>query len=102
MPRARTIAAAAVAGLGAAAAWYLAVKRAGERDDTSGPVRSHSRTSRNIAVAKLGSRAGTQYALYRARRTFADAGRRRELDERFELQTAENVADALGNMKGAL
>ena len=33
---------------------------------------------------------------------FADAGRRQQLDTEFELRTAEQVAEALGHMKGAL
>ena len=33
---------------------------------------------------------------------FADAERRRELDTAFELKTAEQVAEVLGQMKGAL
>ena len=40
--------------------------------------------------------------MHRARRVFAVAERREELDQQFELRTAEQVAEALGNMKGAL
>ena len=50
----------------------------------------------------LGARTGASYAAHRARRVFADAERRRVLDTEFELRTAEQVAEALGNMKGAL
>jgi predicted unusual protein kinase regulating ubiquinone biosynthesis (AarF/ABC1/UbiB family) len=40
--------------------------------------------------------------LHRARRVFASAERREALDAAHELRTAEQVADALGDMKGAL
>ena len=53
-------------------------------------------------MAKMGTRAGGSYAVHRARRAFADADHREALDAEFELKTAEQVAAALGNMKGAL
>jgi predicted unusual protein kinase regulating ubiquinone biosynthesis (AarF/ABC1/UbiB family) len=53
-------------------------------------------------MARIGGRAGASYALHRARRAFASVERQAELDRRFELKTAEQIADALGNMKGAL
>jgi predicted unusual protein kinase regulating ubiquinone biosynthesis (AarF/ABC1/UbiB family) len=53
-------------------------------------------------VAAIGGRGAAGYALHRARRRFASAERRAELDATFELRTAEDVAEALGNMKGAL
>ena len=55
-----------------------------------------------MQLAAVGSRAGTTYAMHRARRVFAAAGHREELDARYQLRTAEQVAEALGNMKGAL
>ncbi len=61
-----------------------------------------SRAGRNLHLARIGGRTGGAYALHRARRVFADAGRRRTLDAAFELRSAEQVAEALGNMKGAL
>jgi predicted unusual protein kinase regulating ubiquinone biosynthesis (AarF/ABC1/UbiB family) len=53
-------------------------------------------------MARLGTRAGGTYALHRARRAFASAERREQLDAEHQLRTAEQVADALGHMKGAL
>ena len=47
-------------------------------------------------------RTGGSLAVHRARRVFADAERREALDTAFELKTAEQVAEALGQMKGAL
>jgi predicted unusual protein kinase regulating ubiquinone biosynthesis (AarF/ABC1/UbiB family) len=50
----------------------------------------------------VGARAGGEFALHRARRVFADAARREQLDRSFEMRTAEQVAEALGHMKGAM
>jgi predicted unusual protein kinase regulating ubiquinone biosynthesis (AarF/ABC1/UbiB family) len=93
--------AAAIGAFGAAAATYLAVKRAHE-DKLAMPVRSRGRAVRNVEVATLGAKAGGTYALHRARRVFASAARKEELDAKHQLQSAEQVANALGHMKGAL
>jgi predicted unusual protein kinase regulating ubiquinone biosynthesis (AarF/ABC1/UbiB family) len=53
-------------------------------------------------LAGFGTKAGARYAVHRARRRFASAERRDALDRRFEVQTAEEAAALLGNMKGAL
>lgn len=106
MPKARTVA--AVLGvITAAAAGAVAVQEARRRAEAAsapaaGPVSATSRNARNAALAGVGAKAGSQYALHRAKRAFASADRQAELDARFELQTAESIADALGNMKGAL
>lgn len=65
-------------------------------------IRRSTRTARNLEVARLGSSLGKKYATHRARRVFASAARREELDTAYELRTAEEVARALGNMKGFL
>jgi predicted unusual protein kinase regulating ubiquinone biosynthesis (AarF/ABC1/UbiB family) len=57
---------------------------------------------RSVEVARIGTKAGGTYALHRARRAFASAERREQLDAEHQLRTAEQVADALGHMKGAL
>ena len=57
---------------------------------------------RNLRLARLGARGGGRYAVHRARKTFASAERKTELDTRFQLRTAEDVARELGNMKGAM
>ncbi len=67
-----------------------------------GPIASAGRGRRTLKMAGLGAQAGRQYALHRARRAFASAERQGELDERFELQTAESITEALGQMKGAM
>jgi predicted unusual protein kinase regulating ubiquinone biosynthesis (AarF/ABC1/UbiB family) len=60
------------------------------------------RGRRNLDVAALGAQVGGTYASTAARKLFASAERRVELDRERELKTAEAIADRLGNMKGAL
>ena len=65
-------------------------------------VRRNVRTQRNVELAKMGATVGGAYASTAARKLFASAERRIELDQQLELRTAEAVAERLGNMKGAL
>lgn len=65
-------------------------------------MRDTGRGARTTRLARLGTRAGGSYALHRARRVFASAERREALDAAHELRTAEQVAEVLGDMKGAL
>ena len=90
-----------LAPIGAIAA-FVAVRRNRHSSTTDGPVQHGRRTSRNLRLAVLGARTGGAYARHRARRVFADAGTRRELDLAFEMQTTQQVTEALGQMKGAL
>ncbi|MFW2383643.1 MAG: ABC1 kinase family protein [Acidimicrobiales bacterium] len=70
---------------------------------SSGAAVSTQRLSaRNMRLARLGVKGGGRYAKYRARRVFADAARSEELDTQFQLETAEDVAAELGQMKGAM
>ncbi len=57
---------------------------------------------RNARLARMGARVGGTYATTAARKTFASAQRRTELDNEREIKTAQQVADELGQMKGAL
>lgn len=57
---------------------------------------------RSAQMARVGARAGTDYVSMRARSVLADDERRQELAEQFQLRSAEQVADMLGGMKGAL
>ncbi len=50
----------------------------------------------------MGGQTGGAYALHRARRVFADAERRSVLDTQFEMRTAAQITERLGNMKGAM
>ncbi len=96
----RSLAAAVVVG-GATGIWLIA-RRARRARGGDVAVQGSSRVARSLGVARLGGRTGSAYAVHRARRVFADAERRQELDARFQLRTAEEVTAALGNMKGAL
>ncbi len=103
VPRRGAWVAAAIGAFGAAAAAYLAVKRAGTRTQRDvGRCDRDDRAVRSVEMATLGAKTGGTYALHRARRVFASAERRDELDAEHQLRTAEQVADALGHMKGAL
>jgi predicted unusual protein kinase regulating ubiquinone biosynthesis (AarF/ABC1/UbiB family) len=67
-----------------------------------GPVESTSRVARGAEITRLASRLGGVTASNRARRVFASAARKDELDAELELRTAEQVAATLGNMKGVM
>lgn len=100
------VAAAAAAGLWAvwrrrrAAGFPGATKL--QRRAAGGPIGATSQTARTLELARLGARAGTAEAAHRARRAVAPAGRREELDAAHALRTAEQVAETLGNLRGAL
>lgn len=70
-------------------------------DSEDGPVSHTSRVGRNAKLARLGSQVGTAWTVNKAKRVFADAERKEELDREFELKSAEQVVKSLGNMKGA-
>ena len=57
---------------------------------------------RRADVARLAGRVGRDVAVNRAKRVFADAERKEQLDNELSLHTAEEVARTLGQMKGAL
>jgi predicted unusual protein kinase regulating ubiquinone biosynthesis (AarF/ABC1/UbiB family) len=90
------------AGIAVAASLAIAARRADRsRGGVGHAVRARTRGQRRAELARLGGRAGAGFAFHRARRVFASAERQAELDQRFELRTAEQVAEALGGMKGA-
>jgi len=94
-----------VAPLAAATAIAAAVAVVATRRTITKGARPHLRTSwrhRNADVVRLGATVGAGYATTAARKLFASAERRTELDRSRELRTAEAVAERLGNMKGAL
>ena len=72
------------------------------RRQSAGPVVGGGFLGRNAHLARLGARTTGGYAVHRARRVFANAERREELDREHEIRSAEQVATELGNMKGAL
>lgn len=65
-------------------------------------VRLRSRWRRNSRLARLGAKIGIAHAGTSARKVFAGAQRREELSRAREIKTAQQVAEELGNMKGAL
>ncbi|MEM7325092.1 MAG: AarF/ABC1/UbiB kinase family protein [Actinomycetota bacterium] len=82
-----------------AVALYVAYRRLA---GGGGPVAGRGLAARNLRLAGLGARGGGRYAMHRARRTFASAARKEELDTEFQMKTAEDVTKQLGNMKGAM
>jgi predicted unusual protein kinase regulating ubiquinone biosynthesis (AarF/ABC1/UbiB family) len=70
--------------------------------DPDRPVRHRTTLQRARKLVQFGGRTGASYAAHRARRAFASAERKGELDRRFQVETAEQAVDLLGNMKGAL
>ena len=99
--RKRAVALGLVGGAIAAIAAARRARKALHVDDAGTPISARTRNQRRVALARMGGRAGADFALHRARRTFAGAERRVELDRSFELRTADQVAQVLGNMKGA-
>ncbi len=102
--RRRAVRAGVLAALVAAAGVAVAARARRDRgagDAGATPVRGTTRARRRLELARVGGRAGADFALHRARRTFASAARQADLDREFELRTADQVADVLGNMKGA-
>jgi predicted unusual protein kinase regulating ubiquinone biosynthesis (AarF/ABC1/UbiB family) len=96
---ARAIAAvAAVAGI---VAWRMERRR---RLSVASPTSAAlaDRSARTVELARLSGRAGASYASFAARSAFASEPRRTALRADFELRTAEQVTEVLGNMKGAV
>jgi predicted unusual protein kinase regulating ubiquinone biosynthesis (AarF/ABC1/UbiB family) len=98
----------ALRGLAAAAALAVTAATVGRvvagrrRPRAAGPVQGTGFVARNLRLARLGAKTTGGYAAHRARRVFASAERREELDREHEIRSAEQVAAELGNMKGAL
>jgi predicted unusual protein kinase regulating ubiquinone biosynthesis (AarF/ABC1/UbiB family) len=95
----RLTAAAAAAGVLAVCAYVWRRQRnIGDRQ----PVSQTSRSARNLQLARIGVGVGSTYATASARKLFASAERRVEIDAERQLRTAEQVAERLGHLKGAL
>jgi len=96
--------------IGAGVATGVAIARAvGRRGSLSGAsadstsyVQHTGFVERNARIAATATRAGGGWATDQARKVFADAQRREEIDEARQLKTAEQVAETLGNLKGAM
>ena len=92
----------AVLGLAVVGVAVVAVQRRDQPTSAKGRRMHRSRLRRNGQLARMGARVGSTYATTAARKTFASAERREELDRHRELRSAQQVADELGHMKGAL
>src|SRR5437763_5206701 len=88
--------------LGAVVAAATASARRRQRASPRPVVAAAGRVGRGTAVARLASQVGATAASNRARRIFASAERREVLAAELQLRTAEQVAESLGHMKGAL
>src|SRR5688572_1358567 len=89
--------------LGGATAIAAGVVLARRRKEDDGGFRIPDRTmTRNAQLAGMGTRLTGTIAANRARRIFASAERKEQLDEELQFKTAEQVAATLGNMKGAM
>jgi predicted unusual protein kinase regulating ubiquinone biosynthesis (AarF/ABC1/UbiB family) len=98
--RTRTLLALGAAAAAGGVVWYRRRSRAGRA--TAGPVGATGRLQRSALIASTATKLGGGWAVDQARGVFVDAARREELDVARQLKTAESVAEALGNMKGAM
>ena len=69
---------------------------------SNGPIGATGRLHRSAVLATTVTKVGGGWAADRARTVFADAERRDAIDEARQLKTAEQIAETLGNMKGAM
>ena len=91
------------AGIGAVGAAAVAARRRWASAASSDAfVAASTRAARSKQLAKVAGRTGGASGIHRARRVFASAERREQLDSAFQLRTAEEVAATLGNLKGAM
>lgn len=72
------------------------------RTSDRAPVRHQGRLGRTAASARIAGRIGAGRLTGRVRTRLAPAERREEVAAAVELRTAEQVAESLGDMKGAL
>ena len=91
----------AIAVAGAALAALAAARRRAPRRLLAANLLA-KRSERTAELLKLSSVTGANYARKSVSGAFAGDERRAQLQARFELQTAEQVAEVLGNMKGAV
>ncbi|MFV0306571.1 MAG: ABC1 kinase family protein [Desertimonas sp.] len=94
--------AATVVGGAATALALVATAIRRHRRPMAGALSHTTRSARNLELARLGVGVGGAVASTRARQLFASTPRRAQLDAALRLRTAEQVAERLGTMKGAL
>lgn len=101
MRKARNYAVAGVVGaVGTGVVWWM--RKWMQPTESDSAVNTTGRADRTVEIARAGARVATSAAANRAQRVFASAERKEALDAELELKTAEQVAAALGNMKGAM
>lgn len=88
--------------MAAALAWQRQRATKSSGAGAADPVGQTGRGQRNLILAQAATKVGGGWAADRAKRVFADAERREELDQERQIRTAEQVAETLGNMKGAM
>jgi predicted unusual protein kinase regulating ubiquinone biosynthesis (AarF/ABC1/UbiB family) len=93
-----TLTAGAAALVAIVASWRKRPSIVGHETNVVGTTRAE----RNTKLVKLGASAAASTAVHQVRRAAASDARRVELDAAQELKTAEQVAEALGQMKGVL
>ena len=81
-------------------AWLIQRKRSSGEPTPIGL--DASRVARTGELAKAGAKAGASYVAHRAQSAVANEQRKVELQAAYELKSAEQVAETLGNMKGVL
>ena len=81
-------------------AWLIRRKRSSGEPTPIGL--DASRAARTGELAKAGAKAGASYVAHRAQSAVANEQRKVELQAAYELKSAEQVAETLGNMKGVL
>ncbi len=84
--------------VGVALAWRRRSRLASGASNIAGTTRA----DRNAKLVRLGASAAAATAVHQVRRAAASDGRKAELDAAHELKTAEQVTEALGQMKGVL
>ena len=85
----------------ASGVWWV-MRRRGSAGSPISAIRKGSFLARNGELARLGLKVGGTYASASARKVFASAERRVEIDHETELKSAQQVSERLGDMKGAL
>ncbi|WP_421117964.1 ABC1 kinase family protein [Aquihabitans daechungensis] len=99
-PRTRALLAFGAAAAAGGVVWYR--QRSQAQPASVGPIGATGRLQRSALIASTATKLGGGWAVDQARGVFADAARREELDLARQLKSAEAVAEALGNMKGAM
>jgi predicted unusual protein kinase regulating ubiquinone biosynthesis (AarF/ABC1/UbiB family) len=90
--------------LAAAVGRWVSTGRLFRKGGPAAPVAlpSIDRVSRTTELIKVGAVGGASFAAHQVKRAVASEEKKEELDRAYELKSAEQVTQALGNMKGVL